>query len=529
MEQPRQNTSSLLLFPLIFAVLFLTHAPLLRLPYFWDEAGYFVPAAYDLFRTGDLIPYTTLSNAHPPLVMIWLAAWWKLSNFAPAVSRVAMLVVASFGMLGVFRLGERVANTRVAVLTVVLTALYPTVFAQSSMAQLDIAAFALTVWAAYFYITRRMGWTLLFSALACLAKETAVAVPLTFFAWEIVCRVARKRWPQWAALWGMDPQPLGRAFAYLVALVPLALWYAYHAHVTGHILGNPEYLRYNLGATVTPLRVLIAFFMRVWHVTGYMNLFVLTAATVIAMRMPPLRDNGQERPRIALKYQAVFGCLVLAHVVEFSVLGGAPLARYLVPVIPLVILLCASTLVRRVPQWPIWSAAVAIAFVAALLVNPPWRIAPEDNLAYSDFVRMHKSAAVYVEQHYGDDRILTAWPASDELNRPFLGYVKEPLTIVRVENFTLAQMLRAKQQRESYDVVVAFNTKYEPPRNIFNRFAWWNRIQERYFDYHSDMRPEEIAQMLEGQIAWQRSSGGQWVAVIELYKIRNARLNPTRK
>src|SRR5215469_15344711 len=70
-------------FPVLFTLLFLTHAPLLRLPYFWDEAGYFIPAARDLLLTGSLIPHSTLSNAHPPLVMLWLAFWWKFSAFTP--------------------------------------------------------------------------------------------------------------------------------------------------------------------------------------------------------------------------------------------------------------------------------------------------------------------------------------------------------------------------------------------------------------------------------------------------------------
>src|SRR5664279_923559 len=78
----------LLAFSLIFACLFLTHGFLLRLPYFWDEAGYFIPAARDILLTGTLIPHTTLSNAHPPLVMLWLAMWWKLSGFTPAVTRI---------------------------------------------------------------------------------------------------------------------------------------------------------------------------------------------------------------------------------------------------------------------------------------------------------------------------------------------------------------------------------------------------------------------------------------------------------
>src|SRR5512146_99001 len=133
-------------FAIIFCAIWLLHGPLLRLPYFWDEAGYFIPAARDLLLTGDLIPHTTLSNAHPPLVMVWLAGWWKLSNYAPAVTRTAMLLFAAFGLLGVWKLAERVVNAKVATAAMILTALYPVVFAQSSLAQLDMPAMALTVW-----------------------------------------------------------------------------------------------------------------------------------------------------------------------------------------------------------------------------------------------------------------------------------------------------------------------------------------------------------------------------------------------
>ncbi len=38
-----------MIFPVIFAALYLTHWSLLRLPYYWDEAGYYIPAAWDFF------------------------------------------------------------------------------------------------------------------------------------------------------------------------------------------------------------------------------------------------------------------------------------------------------------------------------------------------------------------------------------------------------------------------------------------------------------------------------------------------
>src|ERR1022692_2523624 len=126
----------ILLFALFFAGLMPLHAPLLRLPYFWDEAGYYVPAAHDLFLTGTLIPQSTPSNAHPPLVMAWLALAWRVFGYSPLVTRTAMLALAAFSLLGLFRLSRMATagNLPVAWATTVLVALYPVYFTQSSMA-----------------------------------------------------------------------------------------------------------------------------------------------------------------------------------------------------------------------------------------------------------------------------------------------------------------------------------------------------------------------------------------------------------
>jgi hypothetical protein len=513
--------------------LWLLHLPLLRLPYFWDEAGYFIPAARDLLFTGDLIPHTTLSNAHPPLVMLWLALCWKLAGYSVLVTRTAMLLVAAAGFTALWLLGRRVASSGTAVAAVLLTALSPTVFSQSAMAQLDIAAFALVLWTLYAHICGKRWQAVVFGALAAVAKETTVVVTLTLLAADLLGWFAYRWRPEWAAKWCLPRRTLSwlglaQSAAYLLALLPLVAWYAYHFHRTGHVLGNPDYLRYNVGATLTPWRILIAAGMRLWHVTGYMNLFVLTGAALLLLwnarqEAAAAAHQTSSAREIAPDILLLFGLVVLAQVAEFSVVGGALLARYMIPALPLVILTATDVLRRYAPRWQWWIAGCAAAFVAALLFNPPWSIAPEDNLTWAHFVAMHQQAARYVEQHYAEDRILTAWPASDELNRPFLGYVERPLTVVRAENFTAEEMLRAAQQEESFDVVVAFSTKFQPRRGFLPHIARWTQAQTRYFDFHQDLPAAAIARILHGRIVWQEASAGEWIAVIEIEKIRNAR------
>ena len=175
-----------MIFPVIFAALYATHFTTARLPYWWDEAGYYIPAAWDFFRTGALIPTTTVSNAHPPLPSIYLALWWKLSGFYPEVTREAVLMVASLGLLGVWRLALRITESRsVAFWTVVLTALYPIWFAQSTLAHADIFAAACTLWGLVYALPERRRNPRVAAAwfwAAALSKETAIAVPLTLAA-----------------------------------------------------------------------------------------------------------------------------------------------------------------------------------------------------------------------------------------------------------------------------------------------------------------------------------------------------------
>jgi len=141
-----------MLYPLFFVTVYLSHLRLLRLPYFWDEGGYYIPAAWDFFRTGTLIPQTTITNAHPPLPSILLAAWWHLSGYVVSGTRTLVCMITAAALLGIYRLAKNLTTPAVAAVTVLLTATYPIWFAQSTLAHADIFAAAFTLWALSFYL-----------------------------------------------------------------------------------------------------------------------------------------------------------------------------------------------------------------------------------------------------------------------------------------------------------------------------------------------------------------------------------------
>ena len=508
-----------LVFAAIFVVIFLLHIPLLQLPYFWDEAGYYIPAARDLLLSGSLIPHTTVSNAHPPLVMAWIALWWKAVGFAPLVTRSAMLVVAAFSLLGVFRLAKRAANTEVAIASTLCTALYPVFFMQSSLAQVDLAAAGLTFWGLWAYLDKRPVAVAVWFSLAVLAKETAILAPVGLAAWEVLGLVV----PKWGILSGLwmsannsNEKPSRRILPLLIPLAPLILWFGYHYLHTGYVFGNPEFFRYNVAATLNPLRFLLALGLRLWQAFGYMHLWLLTVGMLLAMLLPAVKDSGIERERIAIPVQMVFLVVVKVYVIAMALIGGAVLARYMLPAVPLVIIVGASTLRRRLRYWPAAVAFVAVAFVAAWFWNPPYGFSPEDNLAYRDYVLLHGDGERFLEARYPMAHALTAWPASDELTRPWLGYVTRPVQVVRIEDFSLEEVLSAAEFRSHFEVALVFSTKYEPAHPLLDRWKKWEEWKRRFFGFHRDLPPAAAAQILGARVVFSEERKGQWVAVMEM-------------
>jgi hypothetical protein len=153
------------------------------------------------------------------------------------------------------------------------------------------------------------------------------------------------------------------------------------------------------------------------------------------------------------------------------------------------------------------------AFVAGVFINPPYGIAPEDNLLYSRVVRMQQAGIAELGRMYPGDTVLTAWPASDELTRPELGYVKKRWQVCSIDDFSSSEIEQAAAEPGKYTAALVFSTKYDPPP-LVNVWPFSERMNERYFGLHHDLTPDAIAQRLGGKVVWHRDEAGMWVAVI---------------
>lgn len=543
------NLSPALRFVLLLSSFFLlevvAHVTLLRLPYYWDEAGYYIPAAYDFFRTGTLIPFSTLTNAHPPVLSLYLALLWKIFGFAPLVTRVGMCLVSALSLVAVFELAHgALKKSSAAFAVVLLTATYPVWFAQSSLAHADVLACAATLWALVFAMRplsryqhpQRLLWAAAGCfAIAALTKEISIGTPLALAAWEALllvhARLAARRDHSPAA---PGPAPALASGSWRKPLIlslpvlPLAAWFAYHRWRTGFTFGNPEYLRYNATATLTPARVLLALAHRVMHLSLHLNLFVPVVIAMAALLLPRLPGRAHLLPALRAK----FWVILVANALLFSLLGGALLTRYLLPMYPLVLLLAVSAIYSRFQAWLWYPALGVVAFTAALFLPPLYRVAPEDTLAYRNAVVLEQDAIAFVANDFPNGPVLSAWPVTDALRKPELGYVRRPLSVVPIDNFSLPalQQLTATSPKttesadRSYSTAIVFSTKYDPPGLPF-RFGRWNEEQEeRYFDFHHDLSAAAVASLLGGTVVWQEHRGGLWAAVLRFNHPQLARV-----
>ena len=519
---PRRRRPAIPLFAVLFFPFFLAHLTLLKLPYYWDEAGYFVPAALDLLRHGWWVPHSTLPNGHPPLLMAWLAVVWSVFGFTPLVTRSAMLVCAAAALWGLYRLGEEVADERTARWSVLLYAVTPLFFAQSSLAQLDLPATMFVLWALVFRARRQPARYAMAAAAACLSKDTAL---VAFFALALVDLAQLVRRRPGLQEWMRQLAP------HLLPAVVLAGWYACNHAVTGYWVGNPQYLAYNVGnAAFSPPRILLSLARRLWQLLGYNGTWLLTLLGAFSLlhRRRGQRPGGApgEAPRksgAAARRPRRFADLVaviVAYVLFHSVLGGAVLARYLLPALALYILLLTPALLRLGDALRTDGCRpLLVACTAFLMVNwiwnPPYPFPFEDNLAYATFIRLHQQADAWLQQHPPRGPVLTAWPAAGELHDPDLGYVSHPLPVEPVGDFTPVALDAVEAAPPRIGAALIYSREYRPHFDLTDRMPFWERWSDRVF-HHQPPQPDTVLlQRLGLHRVYSRQLNGQWVEIAE--------------
>jgi len=470
------------IFFLFFAApLFAAHLPLLNLPFFWDEHGQFVPTALDLLRTGAWVAHSTVPNVHPPGVEAYLVLWYKLFGYSIVITRVAMLALASFGILFTFLLAiELSKGTRgaPAFIAPVLLLASPLFFTQSMMAQLDMPAMVLTLLALLLFVKGRY----VAAAWACiglvLAKETGIVAPFVFF----IVLAVRKDWRH--------------ASLFAAPAIALAGWLLVLHRATGYWLGNPGFGHYNVEYSLHPVRMALSFARRIYYLFFAEFRWIGTLALLFAFKRADVFRTGAWGVTAAV----AAGTLVLV-----SVLGGAELERYLLPVLPIFYIamgVALTYLPRRISMAT--AAALLVGLVANLFWNPPYPFPYENNYAMVDFVRLQQAAAQFAEQNLRDRTIATAWPFTAGLESTDYGFVSHKLRTVETNDFHFSSI--AALAPASFDALITYSRTWAPHWSVIS----WppvRRFLTRFYDWQPEITPEQCQQLGLRQVVSLRMRG----------------------
>ncbi len=459
----------------------------MALPYYWDEAGHYVPAALDFLRHGALLPVSVPAIIHPPGLSFYLAGIWSLAGYHPEPTRFAMLMLAACAAVASLLLAIellRDARGTPAFLAAGMVVISPVFFAQSLLAQPDMPAMLFSTLALWLFLRGRI----VYCALACVAlvlmKETGAVAPVVLGFWL----GAERRWRE--AAW------------FLLPVAILGAWVAYLTHATGHWTGNQGFFEYNVLYPLNLLRILAGALRRVYYL-AFANLHWI-GIFAVAFAWQTTRIFRSRAWRIA----AVFA---VAHITAVTVLGGATLERYLLPVLPILYAAMAAG-ISLFPRRPriISSVALLAGLLAGIFINPPYPFPYEDNLAFVDFTDLQRDATGYLQHWYSRAHVTTAWPLTVELSRPDLGYVQRPIAFETLPALT-PQAFSALDWRE-VRVLAVFSREWDPPFTPL-RFAPIRQLWRRIFGYAPPATEEEIRQIVPYPAAAHFVRGRQWLDI----------------
>ena len=430
--------------------------------------------------------HSAIPNVHPVGVEVYLALCYKLFGFSAPVTRAAMLALAACGLLLTFLLAIELSKGTEgapAFLPPVLLLISPLFFTQSMLAQLDMPAMVFTVAALWLFVKQEYKWAVTACAGLVLVKETGIVVPLVFAG----ALVLQKDWKR-AAWFAIPAAALG---AWLILL---------HAK-TGYWLGDAEFGRYNVSYALDPARMVIALARRVFYLFIAEMRWVGTAvvvATVATCRAFHTRAWGVTA--------GVFG----ATTITVSVLGGAELERYVLPVLPFFYIAVSVGLTSlKKPIVIAATAAMLLGLAWCIRWNPPYPFPFENNYSMVDFINLQQAAAAYAERNLQGRKIATAWPYTAGLRNPDLGYVGHGMQALETHDLHFASLKALPAV--SYDTLITYTREWDPAGGVTDT-KWVREFLGRFYQWAPDITREQCEELgLQEKFSW--SLHGQTVTI----------------
>lgn len=389
----------------------------LDLPFFWDEADVYAPGARWVAEHGlNVTPGVfddDYSRGHPPLFYLLAGAAFLLFGVSTTVAHLVVLPFTVLALACTYLLGAWTFRREVGLAAALLLATTPLFLSIGNMLLPEMPLTGLSALALVCLARGRLVPAVLLGVAMVWIKETGIFTAAAIGVGVLVEQHARRK---------LDARAIALATVPLWALGAFFVWQKVYAgyfvfpHHANLFADRPLDLE-NL-ATVWPSLLL-------WH-----GRWVLALGACLAVGLGARRIEDPRRRAVV----AACLSLVLFNAIFFTKMFW--LERYALPAHPgLLVVLCGllfeglRRLAPRLRQTVRWAAVAMVAFLGMVgLCAPTAHDAEEHGFAYADVIATHRAAFGSLVD--ADEPVLTAWPMTVELERPWLGYVDAPRLVV---------------------------------------------------------------------------------------------------
>ncbi|HSN23036.1 MAG TPA: glycosyltransferase family 39 protein [Methylomicrobium sp.] len=373
-------------------------------PYFWDELGVYSRAALYMFdhqisMMPNAIP-PELSRGHPLLCSVIFAAGYRI--FGPHVwaGHLTALLFSCGLLLVLYRMGRDFFSHEVGLLACTLLAVQPVFIAQSSMVLPEIMLAFFCTAAIYAYMKERFLQVALFSTLAIMTKETAVALPASFGLHILLLMIWQRKIDRESLIkLSLISTPL---FAWGIFLVGQKLqngWFFFPLH--------SDYVSFSITYIYPRLFYYLSFIFK--GQGRYLWSVVIILATVLFLikNSDEIKIHSVWRMTEQQRNMLLFIIYIAVSLAVSSL--NFHLARYILMIMPLIACLVAAQLFYLTQQTRRETLWIMLPFLAVPFFYCKSEVFNVDaDMSYADIAAAHQEIIAALNEQAGSDTVVGA-------------------------------------------------------------------------------------------------------------------------
>lgn len=416
-------SSSHVFFALIFTF-FTFKLSHLFIPYYWDELGVYAKAALymydnDITLLPGVIP-ADLSRGHPLLCAAIFAIFFTILGPHVWVGHLVALLISCLLLIFLFVFGKNIFGHKITALAVILLMVQPIFITQSSMVLPEIMLACFSIAALFSYMANRLIALAIFSTLAILVKETAIALPASIFLIEFVSALMQR---------SVDKKSINAVLAASAPLITWGVFLVYQRFTEGWFFFplHTDYISFSFNQIISRIsyylsfifkgqgRYLWALILSVYFILIYVNRRPCHPGNTIQNIRNALRNK---HPYYILFIYVVFGLLV--SMLNFH------LARYTIFIFPAVCILISATFFTIFQITGL--NKIMPLFLVPLILIPFFyyksnTFSFDADMGYLHVVKTQREVSEYLNENYTQSiNIMSSFPINLGLVEPRAGY-----------------------------------------------------------------------------------------------------------